>query len=1052
MLKKTQFCLLIAVLPCSAPFAEETHSFAPSAIITQLADSPELPIKVTARDHLLLEKMADKLPNVSSTADPVFGQAMRLIDDANEWEQKLWSQQFARISDARVGRIVDLYLQLYDAQHVESAQSLNDLLHLRPGLTTEQGYQKARIASLERRVFFKLFQKGLTLSTDEELTPLAALNLVWWLYRESQPTLAELAASIYRPEHKEIRLQAAILYNYSHYGNRYGDIEDISANELAGWGMGQLDAPGQPVLSASKALRVLHEGMNAPPAILQSPAAYLANGFAPKNAQGSYLTDQLPEMILQGCNLVGFDTCSQQDFTQFLDFQHPIGSLAFSLKTTLKLHYQLQGKPIDELDGKDAEQLYGLLVEEEIHLQQTGGMRYSPTVILLSHFSQSNEVEPLTVEQMAHAFKHIAGEIDASDLPDAAQSTFIRLQQLADNIIDGTAIDLEQVRFVSDLKSIAPFFALNPPLYTLALRGVYKTDQQKIERQLDYLDMRLAYRHPPAAFDDNQAIREILREKGVKGINLPRKYTYRQDLQHGYAQKEFDSPFDEFKRRRNSSNHFVAYMSIPGNNGRMINVFDTLDAKKAEYYARIKGHPALRAQAIEALIDSGERPEGSRLQHKINTLAEAYQPESENARFWGNAWKSLENHWVCKVPLPNPMCTIARVEGPRYRNDKEGIAAGMTAMVMEAGQLRGMERGVKMLENSPQAVDSTLSPSVLAGGDEVIANETPKVAQHETETEINPPEEAREPIRQAIQNSRGKLIEVQQVRLKDPSVPGGSRDVWVRQGGGGTYWAVDLATGQDMGVILKEGPEFIKPGRLPGGAPNRFTETHLLTNADFDWLEESALRHACQGKNPCVLTSSGIFTYLNTGEISLAEKFFEPLRENVAASTSSGKFLHEFLEQFQQEGIEIEVSIFQNDPKNSLSSFKQTIQSFPEKVNVYPFDLNVIKAEISQLQPGESILFLPERTHVITIVQTANKEGLYVFDTNLRNAEWLESIDPWIRTAYESLTPELITQGNKKYLSGQEAADLLEMYFRPSSRRFDTGAAIIRYKGLTSPD
>ncbi|WP_425511042.1 hypothetical protein [Yersinia canariae] len=154
MLKKTQFCLLVAVLPCSAPFAKETHSFAPSAIITQLADSPELPIKVTARDHLLLEKMADKLPNVSSTADPVFGQAMRLIDDANEWEQKLWSQQFAQISDARVGRIVDLYLQLYDAQHVESAESLDDLLHLRPGLTTEQGYQKARIASLERRVFF----------------------------------------------------------------------------------------------------------------------------------------------------------------------------------------------------------------------------------------------------------------------------------------------------------------------------------------------------------------------------------------------------------------------------------------------------------------------------------------------------------------------------------------------------------------------------------------------------------------------------------------------------------------------------------------------------------------------------------------------------------------------------------------------------------------------------------------------------------------------------------------------------------------------------------
>lgn len=1047
MFKKTQFCLWIAVLPCSALLAEENYSLIPHTTITQHADSHGLPVKVTARDHLVLEKMAENLPNVNSTAEPVFSQAMQLIDNSRKMDQKMWVQQFPQISDARVGRIVDLYLQLYDAEDVEYANNLEGLLNLRPGLTTAQGYEKARVISLEREILFKLFQKNLTLSTKEELTPLSALSLVWWLHQESQPTLVELSASIYRAEHKDIRMQAAILYNHSHYGNRYGDIAGIPAAGLDNWGMGQLDEPGQPVFSASKALRVIYEGMSDPPAILQSPAAYLANGFAPKNAQGSYLTDQLPEMILQGCSLVGFDTCSQQDFTQFLDLQYPVGSLAFSLKTTLKLHYQLQGKPLDELDGKDTEQLYGLLFEEEINSQQAGGVRYSPTVIFLSHFSQSNEAEPLTVGQMAHAFKPIAGEIDASDFPDSAQSTFIRLQQLAGYIVDGTASDVEQTRFVSDLKSLAPFFELNPPLYALAQRGFYKTEQQKIARQLDYLDMRLAYRHPPAAFDEEQAIRKILREKGVNNIDLPRQYTYRRDLQHGYPQKEFDSPVDEFKRRRNASNGFVAKMSMPGNNGRSINVYDTLDAKKAEYYTQIKAHPALRAQAIEALIDSGVRPEGSRLQHKIESLAEAYKPESENTRFWGNAWTSLENHWVCKVPLPNPMCTIARVEGPRYRNDKEGMAAGMMAMVMEAGQLRGMERGVKMIENSPQVIDSTLSPGLSVEGEKIIPNETPVASQHEVE--ITPPEEAPEPISQTIQNSQGKLIEVQQVLLRDPSVPGGTRETWVRQGGSGTYWEVDLATGQDLGVVLKEGPEFIKPGRLLGGSPNRFTETHLLTNADFDWLEESALRHACQGEKPCVLTSSGIFTYLNTGEMSLAEQFFEPLRENVAASTSSGKFLHELLEQFQQEGIETEVSIFQDDPKNSRSSFKQAIQSFPENVHVYPFDFNAIKAEIGQLQPGESIMFFPERSHVITIVQTANKEGLYVFDTNLRNVDWLESIDPKIRKAYENMTPELIIQGDKKYLYGQEAAALLEMYFRPSSRRSNTGAAIIHYKGLT---
>lgn len=821
MLKETQLCSTTILRPpfftqpgSSPTIAELSPSieddnlslFTMSSIMAQLLSPLEerrLPLKVTVRDHLLLEKMAKELPNVSSTSDPVFCQAIELIEGARNLDQKTWAQQFPEISDARVGRIVDLYLQLYDVEGIEHADGLEDLLELRAGLTVAQGYEKARIASLERDVLFKLSQKGLKLSTAEKrstaekLSPLAALSLVWWLHQESQPTLAELSAVIFRPEYKENRIQAAILYNHSHYGNRYGDIKGVSANALADWGMNQLDEPGQPIFSASKALRVIHEGMNAPPAIVQSSAAYLANGFAPKNTQGSYLTNQLPEMILTGCNLVGFETCSQQDFTQFLDRQYPVGSLAFSLKTTLKLHYQLQGKSVDELDDKDTEQLYNLLLQEEKLLQQTGGVGYSPTVIFLSHFSQSNEVEPLTLTQMAQAFQRIAGSIEVAHLPDNVLSTFNRVELLADNIIHGTAIDVEQERFVLELKRLAQRSELNPSLYSLANAGLYKTEQEKIARQLDYLDKRLAYRHSPAAFDEDQAIIEILREKGVRDIHFPRQYTYRQDLQYDYPQKEFDSPLDEFKRRRNASNRFVANMSMFDNNGRPINVFDSLDIKKTEYYAQIKTHPALRAQAIEALIDRGERPEGSRLQHKIETLAEAYQPEFENTRFWGNAWTSLENHWVCKVPLPNPMCTIARVEGPGYRNDKEDMAAGMAAMVMEVSQLRGMERGVTTIAN-PQGV-------------KLLDSFEPETVAVPTAAEL---------AHQTIQSPHGTPIEVQWVKLKDPLAARGVRGAWVRQGGSGAYWEVDLSTGQDFGVVLKQGPEFIKQGRLAGGGPS----------------------------------------------------------------------------------------------------------------------------------------------------------------------------------------------------------------------------------------
>lgn len=829
MLKKPLFYLCIAALPWSALpwsalFAEENlsfHSLTPRTISTQQIDSRaylRLPIKVTARDDVVLEKMAAILPNVNSASDPVFSQAMQLIDYSRDLDQKAWAQQFPEISDARVSRIVDLYLQLYDIKGVEHAADLDGLLYLRPGLTVAQGYEKARIASLEREILFKLLQKGLTLSTAEKLTPLAALNLTWWLQQEGKPTQTELAASIYRPEHKLLRIQAAMLYNHSHYGNRYGDIAWVPMAELAHWGMNQLDEPGLPVFRAVKALRVIHEGMNAAPAIVQSDEAYLASGFAPKNAQGTYLSTELMSMILTGCSFIGFDACSQQDFTQFLAIQHPAGSLAFSLKTTLNLYYSLHGKALDKLDGQDTEQLYNLLIKEEKHLQQAGVAGYSPTVIFLSHFSQSNETEPLTAKLLARAFKRIAEPMDVSYMPEKTQIAFNSVKQLANKITDGQSVDLDEEKFVSDFKRLAQRSELILSLDPLAQRTLYKTGREKIAQQLDYLDMRLAYRHPPAVFNEDQAIREILRENGIWGINIPRKYTYRRDLQHGYPQKEFDSPFNEFKRRRNASNGFVANMSMLGKKGRLINVFDTLDAKKVEYYSYIKSHPAIRAQAIEALINAGERPQGLMLQDKIVTLAKSYQPESENARFWGNAWTELEFHWVCKLPLPNPMCTIARVEGPRYRNDKEGMAAGMAAMVMEVSLLRGVERGVTTVPPTLEVVDPLLSPSLSIETAEVAPNKAITVA--EPDVEINPPEETLEPDYQTIQNPRGTPIEVQRVELKDPGDPSGSREAWVRLGGGGVaYWEVDLATGQDLSLILKQGPEFIKPGKLRGGGP-----------------------------------------------------------------------------------------------------------------------------------------------------------------------------------------------------------------------------------------
>lgn len=383
--------------------------------------------------------------------------------------------------------------------------------------------------------------------------------------------------------------------------------------------------------------------------------------------------------------------------------------------------------------------------------------------------------------------------MDVSHWSKDARQVFDSIKQMADNIVAGTAIDVEHERFVSDLKSLAQRLKPGHPLHTLVHYRLYTSEPEKIVRQLNYLNMRLAYSHLPAAFDDDQAIRAILIEAGVKNIDDSRGYRYRYSDPH----KQNDSPVNEFKRRRAASNRFVANMSMPGKNGRSIDVFKTMAAKKAEYNAKIKANQigfewAVRSLAIKTLIEKGLRPEGSALQDKINAIIEGYRPELENTCFWRNAWTSLEEHWVCKLPLPNPMCTIARVEGPRSRNENEDMAAGMVAMVMEAGMLRGMERGVKLIENPAQRANGLGSPERLPAAPELD--------------------------RQTIQNPHGKPIEVQQVVLKDPQIADGMRKAWVRQGSSGAYyWEVDFSTGKDLGVVMKQGPQFSRQGRLPRG-------------------------------------------------------------------------------------------------------------------------------------------------------------------------------------------------------------------------------------------
>ncbi|HFF1619335.1 TPA: hypothetical protein ACGBIE_001295 [Yersinia enterocolitica] len=798
MLKETQLCSWAATMPWSAPFSAQP--WAP-------------PI---AEDNIALLTMSSIMAELSS----------------------LWEKNSGRLKATESDN------EFY-AKRIAYAGEVDDLSHSSPELTAAHRNESSYIINLEQGIFSKLSQKGLTLSKDEKLTPLAALSLVWWLNQEHQPTVDELSAVIYRPENKDIRLQAAILYNHSHYGNRYGEIADISNADLNDWGMRKLSAPENPVSRAVRALRVIHDGTNARPAILQSLktklplAAYLSNGFAPKNAQGSYLIKASPElgdMVLTGCGQIGFDTCGQQDFTQFIDTQkkdfdityaefilgkkpeiklvegtagrkpdiiYAVGSLAFSLKTTLRLHYQLQGKAINGLVQQSTEQLYELLLREEEQLHQAGGVRYSPTAIFLSHFSQSNEVEPLTLRQAASVIKHTGGSMDVSHLSKDAQQVFDSIKQLAGNIVAGTAIDVEYDRFEVELKALAQLPQLKPehPLHTLVHYRLYKSEQEKIQRQLDYLNMRLAYGHLPAVFDRDQAIEEILIDNNVKNIYSSRNYIYGQDPQFGSSKKKDDSPFGEFKERLDGSDRTAGNMS-----GMFLDVFKAMAAKQTEYYEFIQSHPAIHALAIKTLIDEGKRPAGGTLQDNINALADGYRPESVNARFWRRAWTSLEEHWVCKLPLPNPMCTIARVEGPRSRNENENMAAGMVAMVMEAGQLRGMERGVKLIENPPPGVKPTVS--LAPPPRPAVPSDLPVGEGELTQT------------RQTIPNPRGEPIEVQRVALKDPLALDGMRQAWVRQGGGGAaYWEVDLATGKDLGVVLKEGPEFIKQGRLPGGGP-----------------------------------------------------------------------------------------------------------------------------------------------------------------------------------------------------------------------------------------
>ncbi|EAO3106174.1 hypothetical protein AC369_04330 [Salmonella enterica subsp. diarizonae] len=204
-----------------------------------------------------------------------------------------------------------------------------------------------------------------------------------------------------------------------------------------------------------------------------------------------------------------------------------------------------------------------------------------------------------------------------------------------------------------------------------------------------------------------------------------------------------------------------------------------------------------------------------------------------------------------------------------------------------------------------------------------------------------------------------------------------------------------------------------------------------LSIENLQWLKGAVLKPAEMAMGPCVLTSAGIFTYLNGGGKEKADVFFEQVRYNGMTGKDCSMEFIDIFSSLIDTGIPLKVDIYFSNTHirdREGCTHGRLAEKLGHIAQEHPFDIDLVRYKLNSLSAGQCLILTIDNAHVISVARDA--ENLWLFDTNLnphKNCYEQKYREIIIETQRE-IAPYLFTPSGEKYACNEEAQCILDNY------------------------
>lgn len=210
-----------------------------------------------------------------------------------------------------------------------------------------------------------------------------------------------------------------------------------------------------------------------------------------------------------------------------------------------------------------------------------------------------------------------------------------------------------------------------------------------------------------------------------------------------------------------------------------------------------------------------------------------------------------------------------------------------------------------------------------------------------------------------------------------------------------------------------------------------------LSHEDLEWIQEAVLQPARSVRGACVLTSAGIFTYLNGGGRPLADTFFLRVRDNIKTGKNCAMSTDRIIRDLVSSQMNVTADVYMNETDRWVCVHGKLVENFPEIIREHPFNIDVLRDKLFTLPSGQCQILFVDNYHALALARDDN--SWYLFDTGLNiDKDFYMEKDQNKESALNvmrQMSPHTFTPSGNKYATDNEAKEIVNGYLKEIKRQ-----------------